>query len=175
MKLARFYNEGELSSIRVSSEEDTVSEILNLFFDEQLTEEQIMLEIYSQNRGTSSDVDELRLDFDRIFSKKQLKKKALFSGRKLVDSSYHNQDVSITTILGIKNEQRYLNATFRNYVVLLPRTDFFGRTKEPMLLASLKNNNFYWVNPGQSKIQSTPFKRIGNWIRKRTSSKTSSK
>lgn len=175
MKLVRFYREGELSSIKVSNEEETVSEVLNLFFDEQLDEEQIMLEIYSQNHGYKSNVDELRLDFDRLFSKSQLKKKALLTGTKLVDSSNYNKDFSINTILGIKNEQRYLNANFKSYVILLPRTSLFRSEKEPMLFATLKNSNYYWLNPEQSKPQQKRLKKFKNWIKRKISLKTFSK
>lgn len=175
MKLVRFYREGELSSIRVSNEEETVSEVLNLFFDEQLDEEQIMLEVYSQNRGFVSDVDETRLDFDRLFSKSQLKKKSLLTGTKLVDSSHYNKDFSINTILQIKSEQKYVSAIFRSYVVLLPRTSLFSSDREPMLFATLKNNNYYWLNPDQSKPKEKGFKKFRNWFKKMTSSKTSSK
>ena len=147
MKLVKFYSEGELSSIQISNEDEAVSEVLNLFFEEQLSEEQIILEVSSKNCGFISDVDELRLDFDRIFSKKQLRKKGFFSGRKLTDSARVEQDLSLNTILNIKNEQRYLNATFRSYVVLMPRVQLFGKKREPMLFATLKNDNYYWLNP----------------------------
>ena len=47
-------------------------------------------------------------------------------------------------ILSIKNEQRYLNAQFHGYFILVPRSSFFKKAEEPMLFASLKNNNYYW-------------------------------
>ncbi|UKN03554.1 hypothetical protein K6119_08505 [Paracrocinitomix mangrovi] len=175
MKLARFYSEGELSSIQISNEEEAVSEIKNLFFGEQLEEEQIMLEIYAQNKGLISDVDELRLDFDRIFSKKQLVKKGFLSAKKLVDSSNYNQDFSIQTILSIKSEQTYLNANFRGFMILLPRHKWLAKETEPMLFAKLKNDNFYWVNADQSKSQPNSLHKFWNWIQKKISFKTSSK
>lgn len=175
MKLVRFYSDGELSSIQVSSSEETISEVKNLFFEEQLMEEQIMLEIYSNNNGICSEVDELRLDFDRIFSKKQIQKKALITGSKLMDSSKHEPDFSISTILGIKEEQRYLNATFKGFVVLKPRNKFFVKQVEPMLFASLKNNNFYLLNKDQSTPAPSKFKNSWNWILRKISFKTSSK
>lgn len=175
MKLVRFYREGELSSIQISSADETVSEVTNLFFEEQLMEEQIMLEIYSKSSSDVSDVDELRLDFDRIYSKKQLKKKALVNGQKLLDSADYSNDFSIQTILGIKNEQRYLNATFKGYLVLLPRNKAFKKTEEPLLFATLRNDNFYLLNQNAIQGNSSLFKSIRNWIKSVISSKTSSK
>jgi hypothetical protein len=150
----------------MSNEEEAVTEVKNFFFNQQLDEEQIMLEIFSQNYGTISSVDELRLDFDLIFSKKQLLKKGLFSGCKLVDSSCHNEDFSINTVISIKNEQRYLNATFRSFVVLIPRSKLLRTPSEPLLFASLKNENFYLVNKEQSQFSPTGFKTLSNWIGK---------
>ena len=175
LKLVRFYSEGELSSIKVSSSEESVSEVRNLFFEEQLSEEQIILEIYSKNNGKRSSVDELRLDFDRIFSKKQLQKKAFVAGLKVIDSVDYQNDFSISTILGIKNEQRYLNATFRGYTVLVPRSSLFDKQTEPMLFASLKNDNFYLLNMEQSERTPSKFKSFINWIQKGISFKTFSK
>jgi hypothetical protein len=159
----------------MSNTEETVSEVKQLFFDEQLSEEQIMLEIYSSNGTVKSEVDELRLDFDRIFSKKQLQKKALIGGLKISDSADYKFDFSIKTILGIKNEQRYLNATFKGYVVLIPRNSMFNKSAEPMLFASLKNNNFYLLNMEQSQKVPSKFKSFINWIKKGISFKTYTK
>lgn len=156
------------------NEDETLSGVKNLFFDEQLIEEQIMLEIFSQNRGNVSDVDELRLDFDRIYTKRQLVKTGFFSGKKFVDSSNHNADFSISTIISIKNEQRYLNAQYKSFMILLPRNKFFKTTAEPMLFATLKNKNFYLLNPDQT-ARNSRFKIFTNWIKKGISSKTSSK
>ncbi|MEZ4922669.1 MAG: hypothetical protein R2780_05800 [Crocinitomicaceae bacterium] len=164
MKLVKFYSDGELSPIKVSSTEETVAEVQNLFFEEQLAEEQIILEIYSKNNGQTSEVDELRLDFDRIYSRKQLNKKVLLSGYKLVDSSVYQNDFSIQTILGIKNEQRYLNASFKGYMLLIPRGTNIGGA-EPMLFASLKNENFYLLNKERSLSPESKFKSILSWIK----------
>lgn len=164
LKLVKFYSDGELSSIQMSNEEETVSGVKNLFFSEQLTEEQIMLEIYSQNKGLVSEVDELRLDFDRIYTKKQLKKKALFSLTKLVDSCQHTEDFSIQTILSIKNEQRYLNASFRGYKILVPRTKLLRKPSEPLLFATLKNDNYYLLNKEQSQFKPSLSRRIIHWF-----------
>lgn len=175
MKLVRFYSEGELSSIRVTNEDEAVAGVKNLLFDEQLAEEQIMLEIFSQNHGNISDVDELRLDFDRLFTKKQLLKKGFLTACKLVDSSHHNEDFSMATIISIKNEQRYLSAIFKSFVVLIPRTKLVKSPSEPLLFASLKNDNYYLVNQEQSIEDPSAIKKFNNWIRKKISSKTSSK
>jgi predicted AlkP superfamily pyrophosphatase or phosphodiesterase len=161
--------------MRMSSTDEAVSEVQAFFFDEQLTEEQIILEIYSRNRGKISDVDELRLDFDRIFTKKQIQKKALLTGAKFMDSADFGKDFSIQTILNIKSEQRYLNANFHGFYVLQPRSKWFTKPGEPMLLASLKNNNYYWLNQSQVVKADNKFKSALKWIQKRISSKTSSK
>jgi hypothetical protein len=174
LKLVRFYREGELSSIRVSNTDEAVSEVKNLFFEEQLSEEKIVLEIYSRCNGNVSEVDELRLDFDRIFSKKQLKKRSLISGQRIMDSADYGQDFSISTILSIKNEQRYLNATFRGFMVMVPRKKWLRKTNEPLLFASLRNNNFYLLNQQADHKEST-FNTVLNWIKKGISFKTSSK
>mgnify|MGYP000253235196 CR=1 FL=1 len=178
MKLTSFYSEDELSSIRVSSVDETVNEIKGLFFNEQLVEEKILLEIYSSNSGNVSDVDELRLDFDRIYSKKQIMKKCLFGRFKFVDSSEYQKDYAVKTILAIKSEERYLNATFKDFHVLLPRNSFFKKSGEPLLFASLKNNNFYLLNDFQaevSKSDKSVFSRFGTWMRKKISFRTSSR
>lgn len=162
--------------MRVSSVEETIDEVKGLFFREQLVEEQILLEIYSSNKGEVSDVDELRLDFDRIYSRKQILKKSILGRYKLIDSAKYQQDFSIQTILAIKNEERYLNACFKSYFVLVPRRSFFKRNEEPMLLASLKNNNFYLLNDFRSQTEKRFFlKRIGDWIKKTISFRTSFK
>jgi len=174
LNLTSFYSEDELSSIRVSSVDETVQEIKGLFFSEQLAEEKILLEIYSASKGTVSEVDELRLDFDRIYAKKQIMKKCLFGRYRFVDSSEYQKDYTVKTVLAIKNEQRYLNATFKNYQILLPRKSFFKRTGEPLLFASLKNNNFYLLNDFDSDVAKTKrsvFSRFGSWMRKKISDK----
>lgn len=175
MKLVRFYSEGELSSISVSNTDEAVTVVQSFFFDEQLIEEQIILEIYSRNRGKISTVDELRLDFDRIFTKKQIQKKALLSGSKFMDSADYGKDFSIQTVLGIKGEQRYLSAHFHGYFIIQPRNNWFQKSGEPMLFATLKNNNFYLLNQEQVEKSDGKFKLALKWIQKRISSKTSSK
>jgi len=178
LKLTNFYSEGELSSIRVSNVEETVSEIKNLLFEEQLVEEQILIEIYSSNTEKISKVDELRLDFDRIFSKKQILKKSVLSRCKFIDSVKYEDDFSIKTILNIKNEERYLNAKFQDYHVLVSRRSFFKNNQEPLLFARLKNNNFYLLNMEMVRNEfflRTFFKNVSSWIQKKISFKTSSK
>jgi len=175
-RLTSFYSEGELSSIRVSSVEQTVDEIKNLFFTEQLAEEQIMLEVCGTNKGVFSHVDELRLDFDRIYSRKQIMKKCFLARYKFVDSANYKKEFSIMTILGIKDEQRYLHAEFRDYCVLLPGRTVLSKKEEPMLFASLRNNNYYLLNSAAS-LSNKPsfFKRLFSWMRRGNSSATYSK
>lgn len=142
MKLTSLYNDGDLSSIKVSNPEQTVQEVRNLLFHDQLLEEQIALEINSANTGVFSDVDELRLDFDRIWSKRQVIRKTLFFRKKWMDSAKLTEEVPVEAILSIKAEERYLNAKFKDIFVLAPGALSFGK-KEIMFFARLKNNNFY--------------------------------
>lgn len=161
--------------MQMSSVDETISEVNGLFFDEQIIEEQINLEIYSKNRGKVSDVDELRLDFDRIFTRKQLQKRALLSACKFIDSANYDKSFSINTVLNIKAEQRYLSASFKGFYVLMPRSTFFKKSQEPLLFASLKNDNFYLVNADQVQERKSRAKQFKNWIQKKIFSKTSSK
>ncbi|MEX1001522.1 MAG: hypothetical protein WDZ35_05355 [Crocinitomicaceae bacterium] len=175
MRLAKFYREGELSSIRMSNEVEAVNEVKGLFFIEQLIEEGILLELKGSNKNRLSTADEVRLDFDLIYSKKELLKKAHFSGKKLVDSAKVNTEFSIETILSIKNEQRHVSAIFRNFVVLQPRFACFNRSKEPMLFASLRNDNYYLLNPEMSQNNRSLLTSFKNWIKNKISFKTSSR
>lgn len=174
-RLTSFYSEGELSAIRVSSVEQTVEEVKGLFFREQLVEEQILLEILSSSKGECSQVDELRLDFDRIYSRKQIIKKSLLKRFKFIDSAKYEKDFPIQTILDIKNEERYLNAKFKDFFVLVPRQRLFSKAEEPMLFATLRNNNFYLLNESSPQVKPSFFKRLGDWIQKKISFRTSSK
>jgi len=175
LKLTKFYSEGELSSIKVSSTDEVLSAINHFFFDEQLVEEQIILEIYSKNRGKISDVDELRLDFDRIYTRKQIQKKAFLSGSVFEDSAEYGKDFSISTILGIKNEQRYLNANFHGFYILKPRNRWFEKAEEPLLFASLKNDNYYCLNQPSKSVSSSSKRGFKGWLKNLISFKTSSK
>jgi len=177
LKVARFYSEGELSAIRVTNVEETIFEVKNLFACEQLIEEQIVSMIRQNNLGELSEVDELRLDFNRIYSKKAIQSKTRFGRYKLVDSCQFKGAFSVQTILDIKNEQRYLSAKFNGYVVLSKR---FGKEKrnEPYLFASLKNGYFYLLNAEEissSNIVLNSFKKTFSWIQKKIFFKTSSK
>jgi hypothetical protein len=93
----------------------------------------------------------------------------------LVDSSKYKKDFSIATILEIKNEERYLNAQFKSFFILLPREGLIKSKGEPMLFASLKNNNFYLLNQKMSKKDISKIKQFINWIQKKISFRTSSK
>lgn len=157
--------------------DEAVSEVKNLMFLEQLVEEKILLEIFTKNAGKVSQVDELRLDFDRIYSRKQLTKKCLFGNYKLIDSAKYTGDFSIQTILRIKNEERYLNAKFQDFHVLVPKRRLLKSRGESLLFARLKNNNFYLVNDlaHTSTNLDSIFNRISRWVNTRIFSKTSLK
>lgn len=177
MKVARFYSEGELSAIRVTNVEETIFEVKNLFAGEQLIEEQIVALIRQNNLGEHSEVDELRLDFNRIYSKKSILSKTRFGRYKFSDSCFYKGSFSVQTILDIKNEQRYLSAKFKGYAVLNKR---FGKEKrtEPYLFASLKNGYFYLLNAEEissSNVIVNSFKKSFSWIQKKIFFKTSSK
>lgn len=145
MKVTSFYSEGELSPIRVTGIEETVLEVKKLFFKEHEEEDIIRHAIYTASNDASI-VDELRLDFDRIFTDKQLRKKVWFGSFNWKKLSIDHFKVPIETILRIKNEQRYLNASFKGYKLLVKRKFFFGPVKEYYLLAKLSNDMYYLVN-----------------------------
>lgn len=177
MKLVRFYRDGELSGIRVSNSDDTVQEVKSFFASEQLAEDAIVDMIRTKNQGQKSHVDELRLDFNRICRKRDIKHVRRFGFYRFEDSVAYSGKFSVETILSIKNEQRYLSACFTDYVVLIPRWDM-RKTEEPYLLASLKNGHFYLLNadelPPSNPILHTVKKFLG-WIRKGISFKTFTK
>lgn len=175
MKLIRFYRDGELSEIKVSGAEETINEVNNFFRAEQMAEEAVRDMIKTKNNGQVSHVDELRLDFERIFRKSEIKRRTRFGLYSFKDSADFKKEFSVETILHIKNEQRYLSACFSGYVVLQQR--FFNRDKEPLLLASLKNGYFYLLNDSHlpSSNPFATFKPLMTWIRKKISFKTSTK
>ena len=178
VELKRFNIEEELSSIRFSCADEAIGEIKNLFFQDQLTEEQILVEIYSPNNGEITDVNTNRLNIDRVFSKKQISNKYFFSRCKLVDSVKFQEDYSISTILEIKNEQRRLATEFKGYFVLIPGNKFYAINTEPLLFAQVGPHVYYLLNDSLLEDNRSPrfkFKNIFNWIKKRISSKTSSK
>ena len=87
------------------------------------------------------------------------------NGCKLIDSASYHKDLSIHTVLGIKDEQRYLNASFKGYVMLISRARFKESKAEPMLFATLKNDNFYLLNQNQSAHPDSKIKSILHWIK----------
>jgi len=134
---------------------------MNLFTQEQRAEDGIRDMIKTKNKGQRSHVDELRLDFNRIFRLKELKSYSRFGFYSLKDSFDYKKDFSVDTIIAIKNEQRYLNACFTDYVILKKR---FGKNHEPFLFASLRNGYFYLLNADD--LPESNFKRIKNWFKK---------
>lgn len=174
MKLIRFYSDDELSDIRVSSSEETVFEVMNLFTQEQRFEDAIRDMIKTKNKNQRSHVDELRLDFNRIFRKKELKSYTRLGFFSFTDSANYKKDFSVDTIVNIKNEQRYLNACFTDYMIL---TNRFNK-KEPYLFASLRNGYYYLLNaddlPDSNWIRQS-MKNLKGWIKNKISFKTSTK
>ena len=67
MEINKYYSEEELSSIRFSCADEAIGEVKNLFFQDQLDEERILLEIYNPNGDELTTVDLNRLKIDRIF------------------------------------------------------------------------------------------------------------
>lgn len=178
MELKRFNIEEELSSIRFSCADEAIGEVKNLFFQDQLVEEQILLEIYSANGGEVSNVDLNRLSIDRVFSQKQIANRHFFKRYKLVDSCKYQQDYGIQTILEIKSEQRRLETDFKGFYTLLPAFKFFKLRHEPLLFAEVGTNIFYLLNHHVLDHSVKPrfkFQTIFHWIKKGISSKTSSK
>lgn len=175
MKLANFYSDGELSSIRVASTEDTVFEVKNLFSNEIFAENQIISRIKNDTSAVCSEVDELRLDFNRIYSKKSITKKIRFGRFRHEKSANYTGEFSIQTILSIKAEQRYLSAQFKGYTILRSRFQLGNHRAEPYLFATLKNGHSYLLNA--DKVVTTHpvifiFKSSFNWLSKKIFSKT---
>ncbi len=178
VELKRFNIEEELSSIRFSCADEAIGEIKNLFFQDQLTEEEILVEIYSPNNSEITTVNMNRLNIDRVFSKKQITNKYFFSRCKLVDSVKFQDDYSIRTILEIKSEQRRLETKFRGFFVLMPGNKFYAMDSEPLLSAQVGPNVYYLLNDYLLEEDRAPrfkFKNIFSWIKKRISSRTYSK
>ena len=178
MELKRYHNEDELSPIRFSCADEAIGEIKNLFFRDQLEEEQILLYIYSKNKNRAANIDLNRLNIDRIFSKRQLVRRAPFSRGILMDASLIHFDYSIQTILAIKEEQHRLKTEFKNYYSLNTQSGRKGEEVEPLLFAQLRGDVYYLLNPEAldvHKSRSLSLKSILNWIKNRIFSKTSTK
>lgn len=176
MELKRHYNDDDLSPIRFSCADEAIGEIKNLFFRDQLEEEQIMLHIFSKNNGNGLKVDLKRLNIDRVFSKRQLRKRSPFNRGKLLDASLIHIDYSVNTILGIKEEQKRLGVEFKNFVALVTPEKRKNKETEPLLFASLENDVFYLLNPSvleQYQPKKHSLKSILNWIKNRIFSETS--
>ena len=179
MELKGFNIEDELSSIRFSCADEAIGEIKNLFFQDQLVEEQILVEIYSPNNGEITTVDLKRLNIDRVFSKGQIKSKFFFRRHKLLDSFKFQEDYSVRTILDIKNEQRRLNTEFKGFYTLIWGNKFRKQKQEPLLFAMVGENIFYLLNDylvEENKVKPKfKLKNIFHWIKKGISTKTFSK
>lgn len=175
MELKRFNSEEELSPIRFSCGDEALGEVKNLFFRDQLSEEQILLEIYSPNSDEFTQLDLKRLNIDRVFSKRQISNRYLLKRFKLVDSYKYQGDYSVRTILEIKNEQRRLNTELKGFHTLLPSSSFLKLKSEPLLFAEVGPNIYYLLNNNLMDNNRKPKFKIQNifhWIKKRISSKT---
>lgn len=175
MKLQRFNSEEELSSIRFSCADEAIGEVKNLFFKDQLAEEQILLELYSPNLDEFTAVNLKRLNIDRVFSKRQIVNKYFFRKSKLVDSVKYQEDYSIRTILEVKSEQRRLGIEFKGYYSLLKGGAFRSSKAEPLLFAKVGENIFYLLNDHlleENRRQGLKFKNLFNWIKKGIFTKT---
>jgi hypothetical protein len=150
LEFKKNYTEQQLSSLHVSGPEQTVGQIKNLFFIEQLQEEKILLELYSPNSQEITQVNPNRLHIDLVFSKRQLQKKRLFGWYKWQDSAKVDTRFSVDTILTIKNEQKALNTTFKSFYVLVPRLQFFSKHTEPLLFTCIGDNIYYLINQNNS-------------------------
>ena len=178
MEINKYYSEEELSSIRFSCADEAIGEVKNLFFQDQLDEERILLEIYNPNGDELTTVDLNRLKIDRIFSRKQILKRNPFSRHKFVDSSRYQAHYDVSTILAIKNEQRRLGIEFRGIYALIKKTRFGKIENEPVLFAAIGEDVYYLLN--ERVEASYPSKRprlnsIFQWIQNKIFLKTSSK
>lgn len=176
LELKRYHNEDDMSPIRFSCADEAIGEIKNLFFRDQLEEEQIMLRIFTKNEEHGTKVDLKRLNIDRVFSNRQLKRRSPFNRGKLTDASVYHYDYSVNTILGIKEEQKRLEVEFKNFMALITPSKRKANNQEPLLFAHLERDVYYLLNPEileeyQPKAHS--FKSILNWIKNRIFTKTS--
>ena len=178
MEINKYYSEEELSGIRFSCADEAIGEVKNLFVQDQLDEERILLEIYSPNGDELTTVDFNRLKIDRIFSRKQIIKKNPFSRYKFVDSNRYQARYEVATILAIKNEQRRLGTEFKGIYALIKKTRFGKIENEPILFAAIGEDIYYLLN--ELVETSYPSKRprlnsIFQWIKNKIFIKTSSK
>jgi len=178
VEINRYYSEDELSSIRFSCADEAIGEVKNLFFQDQLEEERILLEIYSPNSDEITLVDLNRLKIDRIFSRKQIAKRKLFNRCKFVDSNRYQEHYDVATILAIKKEQRHLNIEFKGMYALIKKSRFGKIYQPPLLFAAVGEDVFYLLN--ESSLQGhnkkrNPFSTFITWIQNRIFTKTSSK
>lgn len=178
MEINRYYSEEELSSIRFSCADEAIGEVKNLFFQDQLEEERILLEIYSPNCEGYTEIDLNRLKIDRIFSKKQIAKKYLFGRAKFVDSNRYQEHYAVSTILSIKNEQRRLKVEFKGIYALLAKNRMGKVPVEPLLFAAIGEDVYYLLNEtllGEYERKKLGFKSFMQWIQNKIFTKTSSK
>lgn len=173
MKLKRFNTGKENISTHFSCADEALLEVKKLFFKEQLSEEDILIELYSPNGNEITPVSQNRLNIDRVYSKRQIRKKCVLGRFRFVDSYKYQKDYSIRTILSIKNEQRRLGVEFKGYFILSEKKAFYkSRRKEPMLFVAVGHNTYYLLNDFISTEEKNVgihlFKNISRWIQKRT-------
>lgn len=178
MEINRYYSEEELSSIRFSCADEAIGEVKNLFFQDQLEEERILLEIYSPNSNEITVVDLNRLKIDRIFSRKQIAKRKFFNRCKFVDSNRCQEHYDVATILAIKNEQRRLNVEFKGIYALMKKSRFGKVHQPPLLFTAVGEDIFYLLNESSYQDHSKRrniFSSFITWIQNKIFIKTSSK
>lgn len=164
--------------MRFSCAEEALSGVKSLLFHDQLTEENILLDIYSPNNKKVIPIDLRRLNIDRVFSRKQISNRFLFKRTRLVDSVKYQEDYSVQTILEIKNEQRRLGINFSNYYTLLSKSAFRKHRKEPLLFVQVEKDIFYLINDFQLKEKEeyrSIFNTLKHWLKKGIFTKMSSK
>lgn len=178
MEVNNYYSEEELSSIRFSCADEAIGEVKNLFFQDQLEEERILLEIYSPNTSDFALVDLNRLKIDRIFSRKHIANRSFLRHSKLVDSNRYQLHFDVDTILEIKNEQRRLGIEFKAFYVLLPKSRLAKLKGEPHLFAAVGADVYYLLNKGEMLDQRKKhfsLSTLKNWIQKKIFTKTSTR
>lgn len=178
MEINRYYSEEELSSIRFSCADEAIGVVKNLFFQDQLEEERILLEIYSPNGDGYTEIDLNSLNVDRIFSKKQIVKKHLHGRTKFVDSNRYQEHYAVTTILSIKNEQRRLKVEFKGIYAVISKKRMGKVLAEPLLFSAIGEDVYFLLNP--TNLVDYERKKRGiislfQWIQNKIFIKTSSK
>lgn len=172
MKLKRFNTGKQNSSACFSCADDALKQVKAIFFEDQLDEEEILIELYSPNNAKFTTVAQCKLNIDRVYSKRQITKKCILGQFEFVDSFHYKKKYAVQTILTIKNEQRRLGVKLAGFYILNPVGILTKlRKKEPLVFVGVGNDIFYLLNDfenEQNKGNTHTIKKISSWIQNKT-------